>query len=73
MDITIGIQHVARELTLEVNEDPATLAGRVADALRAGAPLTVEDAKGQIVMVPAAALGYLIVGSQEPRRVGFGL
>ncbi|NCD19399.1 MAG: DUF3107 domain-containing protein [Actinobacteria bacterium] len=73
MDITIGIQNVARELTAEVNEDPAELTRRAADAMRAGEPLTVTDAKGQTIVVPHGAIGYLIVGSQESRRVGFGL
>lgn len=73
MDITIGIQNVARELTAEVNEEPAELTRRAAEALRAGEPLTVEDARGQTIVVPAGALGYLIVGSQEARRVGFGI
>ncbi|MGM0386222.1 MAG: DUF3107 domain-containing protein [Actinomycetota bacterium] len=73
MEITIGIQNVARELTAEVNEDPAELARRAAEAIRAGEPLTVTDAKGQTIVVPPDAFGYLIVGSQESRRVGFGV
>ena len=41
--------------------------------MRAGEPLTVTDAKGQTIVVPHGAIGYLIVGSQESRRVGFGV
>ena len=73
VDITIGIQNVARELSIEVDEEPAELTRRAAEAIRAGEPLTLEDAKGQTVVVPAGALGYLIVGTQAGRRVGFGL
>ncbi len=73
MDITIGIQNVARELSIEVDEEPAELTRRAAEAIRAGEPLTLEDAKGQTVVVPARTLGYLIVGTQAGRRVGFGL
>ena len=73
MEIKIGIQNVARELSIEVDEEPAELTRRAAEAIRAGEPLTLEDAKGQTVVVPAGALGYLIVGTQAGRRVGFGL
>ena len=44
MDITIGIQNVARELSIEVDEEPAELTRRAAEAIRAGEPLTLEDA-----------------------------
>lgn len=73
MEITIGIQNVARELNAEVDEEPAALSSRAAEAIRAGEPLTLEDTKGQTILVPAGALGYLIVGSEVERRVGFGI
>lgn len=73
MDITIGIQNVARELSAEVAEDVAAITERVADALAAGGPLSITDVKGQTIVVPAGAIGYVIVGSPEGRRVGFGL
>lgn len=73
MEITIGIQNVARELSVEVSEEAAAVVERVTEALRTGQPVALIDAKGQTVVVPPAAVGYVIVGASETRRVGFGL
>ncbi|NLI18606.1 MAG: DUF3107 domain-containing protein [Actinomycetales bacterium] len=73
MEITIGIQNVARELTVEVTDEAAAIVARATEALRAGEPLSLVDEKGQTVLVPSGAVGYLIVGAAESRRVGFGI
>jgi len=73
VDITIGIQNVARELSIEVNEEAATVTKRVNDAITSGEALTVTDSRGQTIVVPPGAIGYVIVGAGESRRVGFGI
>ncbi len=73
MEITIGVQNVARELTVEVTEEQAAVISRVTAAIRGGEPVSLTDVKGQQVVVPASAVGYVIVGASEARRVGFGL
>lgn len=73
MDITIGIRNVARELSVEVDGDTATLSTTISAAIKAGEPVTLTDTKGQMVIVPADALGYVLLGDTEARRVGFAL
>lgn len=78
MEITIGIQHVARELTLEVDQTPEDVAKAVNEALAkhakgdSAAALSLTDTKGRQVLVPAGSLGYIEIGAQTPRPVGFG-
>ncbi len=73
MDVSIGIRNVARELTLELDATPADVTETVTAAVSAGEALTLSDARGRTIVVPADALGYVIVGDGEERRVGFAL
>ncbi|CAM3364115.1 DUF3107 domain-containing protein [Occultella aeris] len=78
MEITIGIKNVARELSLEISEDGDAVVASINEALAKsadgtdGAVLDLTDTKGRRVVVPVAALGYVEIGADEPRRVGFG-
>lgn len=78
MEITIGVQHVGRELSLEVDGDPKDVLKAVNDALaeqakgNSAAVLNLTDEKGRQVVVPAASLGYVEIGAQASRPVGFG-
>ena len=72
MDIRIGITNSPRELSFESSQTPAEIEKAVADALGAGAPfLRFADDKGKVFIVPTATLGYLELGAEEQRRVGF--
>lgn len=71
MEIRIGIQHSPREIVIESEEEPSALVQRVSQAVESGAPLTFEDSKGRVVVVPGAKLAYAEVSTDEPRRVGF--
>ncbi|HZK05792.1 MAG TPA: DUF3107 domain-containing protein [Actinomycetaceae bacterium] len=73
MDVSIGIRNVARELSLEVEGDPATFAETVSEAMKSGGPLTIKDARGRTVVVPPDAVGYVLIGDGEERRVGFAI
>lgn len=73
MEVSIGIRNVARELTLEIEGEPAAVTDTVSAAISEGKPLTLSDAKGRTIVVPPDALGYVIVGDAEERRVGFAL
>lgn len=72
MEITIGVQNVARELELEVSQTAEEVAEAVTAAVSAGTPLVLTDVRGRSVVVPIAALGYVEIGSPAPGRVGFG-
>lgn len=70
MEITIGIRQVARELTFESQLSADELAAEVTKAL-SGAVLDLTDARGRRIVVPSAAIGYIEIGADEPRRIGF--
>lgn len=72
MEVKIAVQNVARELEIEVEEDAAQVAQQFADALAGGGVLTLTDAKGRQVLVPAASVGWVQFGEPEKGRVGFG-
>ncbi|HCX85862.1 MAG TPA: DUF3107 domain-containing protein [Micrococcales bacterium] len=71
MEITIGIRQVARELTFETNLTGDEVAAAVEKAL-SGSVLDLVDARGRRVIVPSEAIGYVEIGAEEQRRVGFG-
>lgn len=72
MDVTIGIQNVARELTVETDGDTAALAAAVEKALQEGGVLHLTDTRGREVLVPGRAIGWIQVGESEKGKVGFG-
>lgn len=72
MEIKIGIQNIGREVVLETAQTADEIATMVSEALSKGTELRLTDDKGHIVIVPGGALGYIELGADEPRRVGFG-
>ncbi|BCT76856.1 ATP-binding protein [Sinomonas cyclohexanicum] len=72
MEIKIGIQNIGREIVLESAQDAEEVAKLVAEAIGGGKELRLEDEKGRQVIVPAGVIGYVELGVQEQRRVGFG-
>ncbi len=71
MEIRIGVQNVSREVVLETDLTAAALDKKLADALN-GAALDLTDVKGRRVFVPGTAIGYVEIGEEQRRRVGFG-
>jgi hypothetical protein len=71
VEITIGVQHVARELVLETDQTSDKVAKDVLKALEVGAPIELTDTRGRRVIVPAGTLGYIEIGGDETRKVGF--
>lgn len=71
VEITIGVQHVARELVLETDLTADEVATAVSDALRKEDPLVLNDSRGRRVLVPHTAIAYVELGGDEARKVGF--
>ena len=71
MEIRIGVQNVSREVVIETDLTSADIDKKVADAM-SGSALDLTDVKGRRVVVPAGAIGYVEIGEEERRRVGFG-
>lgn len=72
MEIKIGIQNIGREIVLESAQDADTVATVVEEAITKGTELRLKDDKGRIIIVPGSALGYVEIGAEEARKVGFG-
>ncbi|MBQ29043.1 MAG: hypothetical protein CL434_04440 [Acidimicrobiaceae bacterium] len=73
MEIRIGIMNVARELTLDVEDDVAEkLKLESESALDEGANmLWITDRDGREVGVSVAQLAYIEFGATGDRRIGF--
>ncbi|UVJ38396.1 DUF3107 domain-containing protein [Arthrobacter sp. CJ23] len=73
MEVKIGIQNVGREIVLETAMDAEAVAKIVAEAVSKGTELRLTDEKGRQIIVPGNVLGYVEIGAEEARRVGFGV
>lgn len=72
MEVKIGIQNIGREIVLESAQDADAVAKVVADAISKGTELRLTDDKGRQIIIPANVIGYVEIGAEEVRRVGFG-
>jgi hypothetical protein len=72
VEVKIGVQNVAREITLESAQTADEVAQLVDDAIDKGGTLRLVDERGRVVVVPTRVLGYVECGSETERRVGFG-
>ena len=63
VEVKIGVQNVAREITLESDQTAEEVAKLVTAALADGGTLSLVDDKGRLVIVPVAVLGYVDIGA----------
>ena len=68
MEVKIGIQQAQRELSIETAEQ---VQQQVATAVESGGVVTLTDTKGRTVLVPAAKLAYVEIGTATVGTVGF--
>ncbi|APF39669.1 DUF3107 domain-containing protein [Neomicrococcus aestuarii] len=71
MEIRVGIQHVNREIVLESNKTAEEIIEAASRATNGGTELRLEDSTGRVVLIPGANIGYVEVGAEQIRRVGF--
>lgn len=72
MDIRIGIINSAREINFESAQSAAEVETIVSSAIDSGAKFfRLADAQGSLYIVPLESFGYLEIGSEKTRRVGF--
>ncbi len=72
VEVKIGVQHVAREITFETEASAQDVAKAVSQAIEKNGLLTLTDDKGRQIIVPGNVLGYVSLGESERRGVGFG-
>jgi hypothetical protein len=73
MEVKIGVQHVARELSVETELPPDAILEGLNKSLADDALFSLTDAKGHTVAIPAQKVAYLYFTSDTGRKVGFGL
>lgn len=73
MEVKIGVQNAARELSVDTEENSESVLAKLNSALQEGALFTLADAKGNTVAVPADKVAYLNFTADTGRKVGFGL
>ncbi|CAB4717609.1 MAG: DUF3107 family protein [Actinobacteria bacterium] len=71
MEVKIGIQQSVRELVVDTDETAEAVEKLVADAVSSEGVLTLADTKGRRVIVPAAKLAYVEIGTSTSGTVGF--
>ena len=71
MQVTIGVKHATRELTLDTSASQDDVLAALAGA--ATSDVTLSDDKGRKIFVPAGSLAYIEIGQTAPHRVGFGV
>jgi Protein of unknown function (DUF3107) len=73
VEIKVGIQRVNREIVVETTQSAASVEEDYAKALADGGLLTLtDDERGRKVLIQANTIGYLDIGEETTRRVGFG-
>lgn len=72
MEIKIGVNNIPREVSIDAETTPDEVEQQLRQALADNGVLRLSDAKGRTVIVPAAQVGYVDVGQQHARPVGFG-
>ncbi|MCL2470309.1 MAG: DUF3107 domain-containing protein [Propionibacteriaceae bacterium] len=72
MEVKIGIRNVSREVTLNVHQTIAQVLGDYSTARAGDGLLTLTDASGRQMVIPADGIGYIEFGQEHARPVGFG-
>ncbi|MCL2317144.1 MAG: DUF3107 domain-containing protein [Actinomycetia bacterium] len=73
MDIRIGILQVAKELTIETAQTVDEVEQALRDAVaNPDGLLKLDDGHGRCLLVPVGKIGYLELGQEPHRQVGFG-
>ena len=70
--IRIAVSDVTSEIAFESADSPKDIKAAIDKAIAAGSILSLTDNKGREYIVPAAKIGYVEIGEQSERRVGFG-
>jgi hypothetical protein len=72
VEIKIGVQDTAREVSLDSNDTSESVIAAINEAIATAGILTLIDDRGRTVIVPAAKLAYVEISPNTKGRVGFG-
>jgi len=71
MEVKIGIQHAAREVIVETDEDRESVVAKVSAAVSGDTVLDLTDTKGRTIMIPGSKVAYVEIGGGVAGQVGF--
>lgn len=71
-EVRIAIAHVSSELSFECPTGVDEIRSAVTSAITTGSPLVLSDVRGREIIIPADKIGFVEIGEQAERRVGFG-
>lgn len=72
VEVKIGVQNTVKEIHLESNDSLESVTTAIRTAVAEGSLLQLTDDKGRTIVVPADKIGYVEIGAESTRRVGFG-
>jgi len=72
VEVKIGVQDTIKEISLETDDSLEAITAAIETAVSTGSLLQLTDDKGRTIMVPGSKIGYVEVGAESTRRVGFG-
>ncbi|WP_433244937.1 DUF3107 domain-containing protein [Streptosporangium sp. CA-135522] len=73
MEIKIGVRSVHRELVVETDLSTEQVEEELGKAVAADRGIFgITDNKGRRVLVPISSLGFIEIGEEETRPIGFG-
>lgn len=71
MEVKIGVQNAPRELTIDTDNDAEQVEKLVSDAITSGSVLSLTDARGRRVVVPAEKIAYVEITTSLTGTVGY--
>lgn len=72
MEIKIGIVNTARELVIDVSRSADDVEASLREAIANDTLWQLTDQRGRRVIVPVSKIGYVDLGVEGSRPVGFG-
>ena len=70
--VRVALANVGTDIALESPQSPTEIKTAVAKALSSSEPLVLIDIRGREFVIPTDKIGFVEIGEQIERRVGFG-
>jgi hypothetical protein len=71
VEIKIGVRNIGRELNIETDQTAEQIEKNLREAGDDGL-LVIEATQGRRILLPAGSIGYIELGQEHARPVGFG-
>ncbi|HIT75401.1 MAG TPA: DUF3107 domain-containing protein [Candidatus Avipropionibacterium avicola] len=72
MEIKVGVRQISREVVVETSDSAEQVEKSLQDAIESNGVFRLSGERGRTVLIPAAGIGYVEIGDENARPVGFG-